>query len=97
MTRTRISATFPDGHTVTRRTREVYVYAARNSRGHVSFHHTHSAAYKAAGMGGTTAEVVEHRPVAATCVVCDGTGTVTYGPSAVDGSYDTVPCHRCNA
>jgi DNA-directed RNA polymerase subunit RPC12/RpoP len=32
----------------------------------------------------------------APCVVCNDEHVVTYGPSAVDGSYSTVPCHRCN-
>lgn len=96
MTTTKITATFADGTTATRRTATPYTHASR-VRGVVRFHTSHGAAARRTRAGGEITEVVgaKARSVSA-CVVCEGAGTVAYGPSAVDGTYSVVPCHRCH-
>lgn len=95
MTR-KITAAFPDGTVATRRSGAAYTHASRDGNGAVRFHTSRDAAVRRAGVSGSVAEVRERR-VTRTCVVCDGTGSVTYGPSAVDGTYNVVPCHRCSS
>lgn len=48
----------------------------------------------------TTVHCPAHRGrsarAAKACNICDdASGKITYGPSAVDGSFDTVTCHVC--
>ena len=94
MTHRRITATTPDGRTVSRRTAAAYVAAVVYVDGTATWHTTHARAAKKARRAGGTVAVVSDAPTGA-CVVCSGTRKVTYGPSAVDGTFSTVDCHRC--
>jgi hypothetical protein len=104
--KTTYTATFKDGRTVTRESVPGrYGYAAKRNVGTqagrgptVTFHRTEAQARGIAGKSGEVVAVHEagaSRGAAGTCTVCQGAGTVTYGPSAVDGTYSTVTCHRC--
>lgn len=75
-----------------RQSERTYTHASRDANGVVRFHGTATAAQRAAGKHG---EVMPIRTEGRECVVCEGTGTVTYGPSATDRTMNTVTCHRC--
>jgi hypothetical protein len=98
MTRTKIFATFADGTRVARRTDADYHFASRAASGNVRFHSDERSAERAAGARGEYVPVENHVATRTVCVVCDGTGTVTYGPRAgTDNEFSVVPCHRCAA
>jgi len=97
MTSHHITATFADGHVAKRRSQYRYSHAARKASGTVTFHSCHGRAVRAAGPGGEVAETVIAGRATYACVVCEDTGTVTYGPSATTGTFNVVACHRCRA
>lgn len=96
---TKITAQFQDGTSATRETEHAYLYASKRD-GQVRFHKTYEAAQRRVGRRRSDNVIVptdyySRRASAAVCVVCQGTRKVTYGPSAVDGTFDMVDCHRC--
>ena len=85
--------TTPDGRTVTRKSDAIYSHACVRRDGRVSFHRSYEHAAKAAGRRGHIIAV--DTPGARKCTVCDGRGTIRYGPSATDGTFSITTCHRC--
>jgi hypothetical protein len=104
-TRHTITARFASGEEVARTTSAPYMFASRRVTGTqagrgatVRFHTNEDAARDAAGARGEVVrtDYAADAP-AGSCVVCRGERFVEYGPSAIDGTMDRVPCHRCNA
>lgn len=93
----RITATFRDGTVVTRESETAYSHASRRQHERrVRFHKSEEAARRSAGPFGEITPVDGSKAVSgAACIVCEGAGTFSVGPSAVDGTFSTVTCHRC--
>jgi hypothetical protein len=93
----KITAQFKDGTVVTRESDTAYAYASRRQgERRVRFHKSEQAAKTSAGLyGEITPTTVPQAASGPVCPVCEGQRTVTYGPSAVDGTFSTVTCHRC--
>jgi hypothetical protein len=88
---TKFVAIFPDGQRAERVSDAAYTHASRDAFGRVRFHASEFSAPRTA-----IVVPVEDSAPASACIVCDGERIVRYGPSAVDGSFSTVPCHRCS-
>lgn len=93
----KITASFPDGTTVTRETEKHYTHASKLN-GIVRFHASHYHATNRVGRRRSdgmivTTNLAERVPA---CAACLDERVIEYGPSAVDGSMSVMPCHRCS-